>query len=51
MMVGILDDLKENKMGYSDLTQRILGPRAVVVNRVFVIMMQWGTSRRWGGGA
>ncbi len=42
MMVDILDNMKEMTMGYSDLTKKILGDKAVVANRVFVIMMQWG---------
>ena len=41
-MVDILEEMKENNMGYSDLTKKILGEKAVVANRVFVIMMQWG---------
>jgi hypothetical protein len=42
MMVDILEEMKENNLGYSDLTKKILGDKAVVVNRIFVIMMQWG---------
>lgn len=42
MLIKIVDELNLPNVGFSEATRIILGERAVFINRLFIIIGQWG---------
>lgn len=42
MLIRIVDELNLPNIGFSEATRLIMGEKAVLINRAFVITGQWG---------
>jgi proton-coupled amino acid transporter len=42
MLLRIVDEIDQPNLGFSDITRIILGEKYVYMNKLFIILMQWG---------
>lgn len=42
MLLKIVDEIDRPNMGFTEITRLILGEKYVIMNRLFIIIMQWG---------